>query len=291
MRKYLAIGAAISLLTWCVTAHAETLYVAPDGNDAWSGRLARPNADRTDGPLASLQGARDAIRHQKAAAAPGRTGAGADCRWPRMRSRSLSCSRRKIAVPSSIRSSIKPPPAHIPCSRAVARLPDSNRHKMATGQFAFPQVTRGGVVLRTVVGQRSPSDACPLAQQVLLLCGQRSGTRHRSGHGPACTTQQPGVSCSPRGSADAERPRRAVCCATSTCLPINRGKRLVYAWRASIPPRPRSTSPARRLGASTNGDRANATTSRIFDRRSMRRVSGFWTGTARCSIGRCPARR
>ncbi len=46
---------------------AETLYVAPDGNDAWSGRLARPNAARTDGPLASLQGARDVIRKGKAA--------------------------------------------------------------------------------------------------------------------------------------------------------------------------------------------------------------------------------
>ncbi|MCY3019122.1 MAG: right-handed parallel beta-helix repeat-containing protein [Planctomycetota bacterium] len=47
-------------------AAALDLYVAPDGNDAWSGRLARPNAERTDGPLATLAGARDARR--KAAA-------------------------------------------------------------------------------------------------------------------------------------------------------------------------------------------------------------------------------
>ncbi len=33
------------------------LYVATDGNDAWSGRLAAPNAAGTDGPLASLQAA------------------------------------------------------------------------------------------------------------------------------------------------------------------------------------------------------------------------------------------
>jgi hypothetical protein len=43
-------------------AWALELQVAPDGNDAWSGRLARPNADRTDGPLASLEGARRAVR-------------------------------------------------------------------------------------------------------------------------------------------------------------------------------------------------------------------------------------
>jgi len=41
---------------------AGTYYVAPDGNDAWSGNLARPNADKTDGPMASLAGARNAVR-------------------------------------------------------------------------------------------------------------------------------------------------------------------------------------------------------------------------------------
>jgi len=41
---------------------AGTYYVAPDGNDSWSGSLARPNADKTDGPVATLARARDAIR-------------------------------------------------------------------------------------------------------------------------------------------------------------------------------------------------------------------------------------
>ncbi|MGD9497775.1 MAG: hypothetical protein AB7Y46_15845, partial [Armatimonadota bacterium] len=56
--------AAVSL------AHAAMptrLYVAPNGDDRWSGRLAQPNADRTDGPLASLEGARDRIRGLRAA--------------------------------------------------------------------------------------------------------------------------------------------------------------------------------------------------------------------------------
>jgi hypothetical protein len=39
-----------------------TLHIAPKGNDAWSGRLAAPNPVGTDGPLASIAGARDAIR-------------------------------------------------------------------------------------------------------------------------------------------------------------------------------------------------------------------------------------
>src|SRR3990167_5630163 len=46
---------------------AMELYVATNGNDAWSGTLKEPNAARTDGPLASLARARDAIRALKAA--------------------------------------------------------------------------------------------------------------------------------------------------------------------------------------------------------------------------------
>jgi len=40
-------------------------YVAVDGRDTWSGRLERPNRNGTDGPLASLAGARDAVRRLK----------------------------------------------------------------------------------------------------------------------------------------------------------------------------------------------------------------------------------
>ncbi|MDD5708458.1 MAG: right-handed parallel beta-helix repeat-containing protein, partial [Kiritimatiellae bacterium] len=39
-----------------------TFYVAPDGDDHWSGKCARPNADRTDGPFATPARARDAVR-------------------------------------------------------------------------------------------------------------------------------------------------------------------------------------------------------------------------------------
>jgi len=40
----------------------ELLYVSPEGNDAWSGKLAEPNSARNDGPFATLARARDAIR-------------------------------------------------------------------------------------------------------------------------------------------------------------------------------------------------------------------------------------
>lgn len=48
--------------------HAEPAvwFVTPDGNDAWSGHLGKPNAARTDGPLASLAGASAALRKSRA---------------------------------------------------------------------------------------------------------------------------------------------------------------------------------------------------------------------------------
>ncbi|MBI4559685.1 MAG: right-handed parallel beta-helix repeat-containing protein [Candidatus Hydrogenedentes bacterium] len=61
-----------SLLLACLPAFAAetpplSLYVAPTGNDAWSGTLSEPNAAGTDGPCATVTGARDAIRRLKAA--------------------------------------------------------------------------------------------------------------------------------------------------------------------------------------------------------------------------------
>lgn len=48
------------------------LYVSPSGNDSWSGMLSAPNSAHTDGPKATITGARDALRillqkHQVAA--------------------------------------------------------------------------------------------------------------------------------------------------------------------------------------------------------------------------------
>ena len=44
---------------------AEKFYVAPNGNDVWTGQLASPNRDQSDGPFATLERARDAIRELK----------------------------------------------------------------------------------------------------------------------------------------------------------------------------------------------------------------------------------
>ncbi len=51
----LALGACLLMATAAPAAEGPSLYyIAINGNDAWSGRLAAPNDARTDGPLASL---------------------------------------------------------------------------------------------------------------------------------------------------------------------------------------------------------------------------------------------
>lgn len=62
MSRLPAILVALAASVSCPQARTADLYVAPIGNDTWSGKLAQPNADRSDGPLATLRQARDAVR-------------------------------------------------------------------------------------------------------------------------------------------------------------------------------------------------------------------------------------
>jgi hypothetical protein len=64
LRSFVCCAVLSIFLIQCT--HALTIYVSTNGNDQWSGRLSQPNKERTDGPVASLNGARDAIRILKA---------------------------------------------------------------------------------------------------------------------------------------------------------------------------------------------------------------------------------
>jgi hypothetical protein len=56
------------LLATASPAGARDFHVAPGGDDSWSGQLAQPNPTRADGPLATLTGARDAVRRLRSVA-------------------------------------------------------------------------------------------------------------------------------------------------------------------------------------------------------------------------------
>ncbi len=55
----------VSTFARCGCAEPVQFYVSQDGNDAWSGRLVKPNATKTDGPLATLVRVRDVVREHR----------------------------------------------------------------------------------------------------------------------------------------------------------------------------------------------------------------------------------
>jgi len=71
-RLFLLAAAVVWLLVTTGSAAAAAaepdadFYVATDGNDSWSGTLAAPNAEKTDGPFATITAARDAVRRAMA---------------------------------------------------------------------------------------------------------------------------------------------------------------------------------------------------------------------------------
>lgn len=53
---------SLAFSTVSAQAAAAVFHVSPQGRDTWTGAIAAPNPGATDGPLASLAGARDAVR-------------------------------------------------------------------------------------------------------------------------------------------------------------------------------------------------------------------------------------
>lgn len=62
MRHTAPLVLALLACAAALAAEPPVFHVSPAGNDAWSGTLAEPNADGTDGPFAGLVRARDALR-------------------------------------------------------------------------------------------------------------------------------------------------------------------------------------------------------------------------------------
>ncbi|MCX5643977.1 MAG: right-handed parallel beta-helix repeat-containing protein [Phycisphaerae bacterium] len=72
----LVLAGVLVLPTYAVTVH-----VSPNGNDNWSGGIAQPNAQGTDGPVATLERARNILRQKKSTAGEERHVVVADGRY------------------------------------------------------------------------------------------------------------------------------------------------------------------------------------------------------------------
>lgn len=59
------VGLALFLVGAVSEAEGAQFFVSPEGDDRWSGRLDAPNAAKSDGPFATLERARDAVREIK----------------------------------------------------------------------------------------------------------------------------------------------------------------------------------------------------------------------------------
>ena len=69
MQKYLSVSLLFFVGLLPLSVSGADFYVSPKGNDAWTGKLTEPNAQKTDGPFGTLERARDAVRKVKAEAA------------------------------------------------------------------------------------------------------------------------------------------------------------------------------------------------------------------------------
>lgn len=69
-RAAVLVAACLWLLFSPAASGQATFHVSPAGKDAWSGKLAQPAADGSDGPFATLERARDAIRELRGAGKP-----------------------------------------------------------------------------------------------------------------------------------------------------------------------------------------------------------------------------
>ena len=65
LRHTLPMAALAAALSLHAAAAPLVFHVARNGSDKWSGRFAAPNAPRTDGPFATVERARDAVRDLK----------------------------------------------------------------------------------------------------------------------------------------------------------------------------------------------------------------------------------
>ena len=61
------IGWGLLAFGLCISARGTDFYVSPVGQDGWSGRLTTANEAATDGPFATLERARVAVRDLVAA--------------------------------------------------------------------------------------------------------------------------------------------------------------------------------------------------------------------------------
>jgi len=160
---------------------AVTLFVAPDGNDGWSGGLPAASPDRSDGPLATLGGARDAIRRLRKAGAGASTPVTVQIREATYRLAAPFVLEPQDSGTSEAPVTYEAFPGERPVLSGGRRL-TGFMQKGPVWECAIPEVRSGGWYFRQlfVNGQRRPRARIP-SEGFLRVAGTLSPPREKSG--------------------------------------------------------------------------------------------------------------
>ena len=275
--------AMIAGVLWGMTTTplaAATLYVAPDGNDAWSGKLQHTNA------AAHRRAAGHVGRGQKrrpTAEGP-RTVDRGRCTytWPRAR---IRLAETLVFEPQDSGTAEAP----------IVYQADDGARPVFTGGRTDPRLRPGRrrpvegpsargpgrqVVFRGPVRQRSPRNPRPRAQRVLLLCS-RQGRRDAT----ASVRGRPEGHCIAGGAAQGSLERRYC-----RGLFLLGELRIARGFRRSADRHGR-TDRRRSVAVRPGKSRSHgATTSRTSRPRWTRPANGSWIAMAICSTFPCPAK-
>ena len=173
--RIVLVSAVVCTLSACATA--ATVYVSPAGNNQWSGSIARPNAQGTDGPVATLDRARDILRQRKPSAPEERRVVIADGRYQLLQPFVLTPDDSGVAYEAA------------PGASGLLRRQDHpgiHRRARRAVECPDPGSRRRHVVLRSTVRQRPPGHPGANAEQVLRVHGTYRGSADRGAPGNSC---------------------------------------------------------------------------------------------------------
>ena len=138
-------------------------FVSPEGDDRWSGALPEPNPQRTDGPLATAERARDAVRKLRAASNSIGPCGSSSAEVPTA-ARSRWCCAGRMRARTAARRSMSPTPMRRPSSAAGLSSPAGKRDKGPLWKVELPEVKSGRWYFRQSLRQRPTATPAKTAQ-------------------------------------------------------------------------------------------------------------------------------
>ena len=263
---------------------------APNGNDAWSGKLERPNPAGTDGPLATLAGARNAVRRLKA------QGPLNEAVHVNVAAGTYPLAETLVFEPQDS-GTAQAPIVYQAAERRAARLyRRAEDHRLcarpstASGRYTCPRSQRASGISRTCTSMAAVPTRARSPNEFYYYVRGKAGPVVDPATGKNELLPNRAFVADPKDIAPLaampkeqleRRPGRALSLLGELGVARGRGRSANRHGRAD-----------RRcpVAVATCGGRTSAITSRTSRPRWTRPASGFWIATATCSTFRCRAK-